>query len=264
MSLLRRSFLAALAAPAFLQAALAALPAPACYEPGPGAGLSDPLPGAPPDASIGLNMPPPAVANPAPALSALSPSSAIVGGPAFQLRLTGGGFIAGSQVLWNGQARAAVFVSGGELTASIPAADTARLGPAIVSVVNPAPGGGSASMAMTLISPLAADPEFALRTHYAFPNPARGVGAVTFRVQPGLADEVEVRVYDDAGRRVHGSTDFRSRGAFDDGNGSGAQFTFDHVWDVSGVASGLYTYVVTARKAGRSDESKTGKVGVIK
>ena len=109
-----------------------------------------------------------------------------------------------------------------------------------------------------------ADSTFALRAAYVFPNPVRGQQTATFRIQPGLADSVEVHVYDLSGRKIHSSSDFRSMGAYDDGNGLGAQYTYDHVWDISGVGSGVYTYIITAKKAGQSDIHKTGKVGVIK
>jgi len=41
------------------------------------------------------------------------------------------------------------------------------------------------------------------------PNPARGTRLATFRIQPGLADSVEVHVYDVTGRKVHSSSDFK-------------------------------------------------------
>lgn len=110
----------------------------------------------------------------------------------------------------------------------------------------------------------AAIDEFQLRNAYAFPNPVRGLSTVTIRVQPGPADSIAVRIYDLAGRKIHESSFFNGLGAFDDGNGLGPQFTFDHVWDVSGVGSGVYTYSITAKKAGQKDIRKTGKVGVIK
>lgn len=119
------------------------------------------------------------------------------------------------------------------------------------------PGGAGIGVA-------AADASFGFKATYAFPNPVRGQGTATIRVQPGLADSVEVRVYDLSGRKVHSSSDFRSLGAFDDGNGLGQQFTYEHVWDVSGIGSGVYTYAVVARKAGEQDIRKTGKVGVVK
>jgi hypothetical protein len=121
-------------------------------------------------------------------------------------------------------------------------------------------GGGSAASAPA--SPN--DPAFAVHAAYAFPNPSRNGAPVVFRVQPGLADSVSVRVYDLSGRLVHESSDFTNRGGFDDGNGFGSQFTFDHAWDVSGAGSGVYRYVVTGHKAGAGDISETGKVGVIK
>lgn len=120
------------------------------------------------------------------------------------------------------------------------------------------PGGSGA------IGVAAVDASFGLKAAYAFPNPARGQNAVTIRVQPGLADSVEVHVYDLSGREIHSSSDFRSLGAFDDGNGQGPQFTYEHVWNVSGVGSGVYTFVAVAHKAGEQDVRKTGKVGVVK
>jgi len=111
---------------------------------------------------------------------------------------------------------------------------------------------------------VAALDDFGLRDGYAFPNPSRNGSAVTFRMQPGSVDSIEVRVYDVSGRKIHSSSNFRFLGAIDDGNGKGVQNTYDHAWDVSGVGSGVYTFVMTARKAGQSDIRKTGKVGVIK
>lgn len=102
----------------------------------------------------------------------------------------------------------------------------------------------------------AAQDEFYLREHYAFPNPVRS-GVVTFRVLPGLADSVEVRVYDVAGRKVYSSTDFAH-------TAPGGEHQYDHAWSVSGIGSGVYTYAIKASRSGQRTISKTGKVGVIK
>ncbi len=99
--------------------------------------------------------------------------------------------------------------------------------------------------------------EFHLREAYAFPNPVRGVSAVTIRIQPGLADSVEVRVYDLAGRKIHTSSNFRF-------SITSGENTYDHAWNVAGVASGVYSYVIRARRAGQADIVKAGKIGVIK
>jgi len=110
---------------------------------------------------------------------------------------------------------------------------------------------------------LAADASFGLKAAYAFPNPVHA-GAVTIRIQPGLADSVSVRVYDISSRKIHESSDFTLNPSLDDGNGLGVQYTYDHAWDASGVGSGVYTYVITAKKAGQADIHKTGRVGVSK
>lgn len=99
---------------------------------------------------------------------------------------------------------------------------------------------------------------------YAFPNPSRGGAPVTLRIQPGPATTVEFALYDAAGRKVYGSNDFSYRPAFDDGNGKGAHDTYDHVVGVGGLASGVYTWVITARKEGKPDVRKSGKAGIVK
>lgn len=117
---------------------------------------------------------------------------------------------------------------------------------------------------MGLAPMTAAQDEFYFRDSYAFPNPSRGGSLVTFRIQPGLADSVEVRVYDLSGRKIHGSSDFTFLGAIDDGNGKGAQNTYDHAWNVGGVGSGVYNFVIKASRAGHKSITKSGKVGVVK
>jgi hypothetical protein len=92
----------------------------------------------------------------------------------------------------------------------------------------------------------------------------RGTRLATIRIQPGLADSVEVHVYDLAGRRVLSSAGFQFTSGLDDLNGLGPQDTYDYFWDVSGIGSGVYTYVITAKKAGFADIHVSGKIGVVK
>jgi hypothetical protein len=63
--------------------------------------------------------------------------------------VNGSNFISGSTVQWNGNNRTTTYVSGTQLTAAITAADIATAGTTNVTVVNPAPGGGTSS-AVTL------------------------------------------------------------------------------------------------------------------
>ena len=81
--------------------------------------------------------------NPVPVLTQLSPSNAAPGGAGLSLSVKGSSFIATSVVLWNGSPRATTFVSSGELTATILAADLLNPGSATVTVFNPVPGGGT-------------------------------------------------------------------------------------------------------------------------
>src|SRR4030095_8204309 len=72
-----------------------------------------------------------------PTVTALSPSSAQTGGPAFTLTVTGTNFVSGAVVRWNGSARTTTFGSATQLTAAIPASDIASAGTAQVTVANP-------------------------------------------------------------------------------------------------------------------------------
>jgi uncharacterized protein (TIGR03437 family) len=83
--------------------------------------------------------------NPVPALNGLNPASASGGGSAFTLTVTGAGFVNGATVRWNGASRTTNFVSNTQLTAQIPASDLMTLGPATITVFNPAPGGGASN-----------------------------------------------------------------------------------------------------------------------
>lgn len=82
---------------------------------------------------------------PAPTTTSISPSTAIAGGAAFTLTVNGNNFTANSTVNWNGNARTTTFVSATQLTAAIPATDIATAGTASVTVVTPAPGGGTSN-----------------------------------------------------------------------------------------------------------------------
>jgi bacillolysin len=91
-------------------------------------------------------------ANLAPAISGLSPASAVHGTGGFTLTVNGSYFGTGSIVLWNNQARTTTYVSTSQLSIQVSASDIATAGTVPVSVVNPAPGGGTASATFTVSS----------------------------------------------------------------------------------------------------------------
>jgi trimeric autotransporter adhesin len=83
--------------------------------------------------------------NPVPTLTGISPASAAIESPSFTLTLSGSNFVPTSVVQWNGSARPTTFSSANQLTAAIPASDIESLGNSNVTVVNPAPGGGTSA-----------------------------------------------------------------------------------------------------------------------
>ncbi len=93
----------------------------------------------------GGSAPPPPQPNPAPVLTAISPVSVVPGSGAFTLTATGTNFGSSSVVNWNGAPRSTMYVSASELTAQIMASDIATGGSAAVTVVTPAPGGGTSA-----------------------------------------------------------------------------------------------------------------------
>jgi hypothetical protein len=86
--------------------------------------------------------------NPVPFINdPLVPTSAAPGGPGFTLTLNGTGFVSASVVNWNGTQLTTHFVNSSQLTATVPAANIAVAGTAAIAVSNPAPGGGTSSVA---------------------------------------------------------------------------------------------------------------------
>ncbi len=108
------------------------------FNPAPGGGASN-------AATFSIN-------NPAPTITGLNPSGAIIGGSVFALTVNGTNFVSGSVVRWNGSDRATTYVNNTRLTASIPAADIATAGSASVTVFNPTPGGGTSNAATFPVS----------------------------------------------------------------------------------------------------------------
>src|SRR5258708_21912978 len=85
--------------------------------------------------------------NPVPLVNQpLVPDAAAPGSASFTLTVNGAGFVSSSGVNWNGSPRITTFVSGSQLTAAIPASDIGTASTAVVTVVNPGPGGGASNV----------------------------------------------------------------------------------------------------------------------
>lgn len=122
---------------------------------------------------------------PAPTITSLVPAVATINGPAFTLTVNGtgfvngasinGDFVAGSQVFFNGVARATTFVSATQLTVQILATDITTLGTKPVKVVNPTAPGGTSNESPFEVVPVCDAP-----TNLAVTNITDASATVTF------------------------------------------------------------------------------------
>jgi hypothetical protein len=113
--------------------------------------ISSPTPGGGTSSALAFTI---TAVNPVPTLASLSPTSVLVGGPAFTLTATGTNFTATSVVQVNGSPRVTTFGSATQLTATILTSDIASAGTPSLAVVTPAPGGGtSAALALSVNNP---------------------------------------------------------------------------------------------------------------
>lgn len=86
-------------------------------------------------------------ANPVPSLDELVPAGVIAGAASQTITLQGAGFLPHSKVYWNAQPRPTVYVNATTLQAKLETSDLAQPGDAALTVVNPAPGGGTSNAA---------------------------------------------------------------------------------------------------------------------
>lgn len=83
--------------------------------------------------------------NHVPSIEALSPNSSKQGGPAFTLSVVGSNLLSSSFVQWNGSSLPTAFVNSKLVAADIPASSLTARGLHAVTIVTPAPGGGTSN-----------------------------------------------------------------------------------------------------------------------
>lgn len=104
----------------------------------------------------------------------------------------------------------------------------------------------------------AADAAFRLGEVFAFPNPSRRGQGPVLHVECGLADSVEFRFYDLSGALVHEGK------VQDPPQVLEGRYAYEYKWDAGDLASGVYIYRVTAKKAGERDLLITKKLAVLR
>jgi hypothetical protein len=85
----------------------------------------------------------PPAAGTLPNIAALAPDNTNSGGPAFVLTVNGTNFNRNATINWSGTAQTTGYVSGGQLTATIPASAIATAATVTVTVTNPGTAGGT-------------------------------------------------------------------------------------------------------------------------
>ena len=102
------------------------------------------------------------------------------------------------------------------------------------------------------------DPTFRLGGIYSYPNPAVGYQKPIIHVECGIADTIEIRIYDVAGDKVHEIKLVAQPQIIND------KYAYEYTWDTSQIASGVYICVVVAKKISETDLIATKKMAVVK
>jgi FG-GAP-like repeat/FG-GAP repeat len=148
--------------------------------------------------SIFISVSAAAAGNPVPLINQPLSPDALVPGGAFKLTVNGTGFVSGAIVKWNSSPRATSFVSDSQLTATVLASDIAKFNTASVTVVNPAPGGGTSNV--VFFETIAPSASVSLSTPSEF---AAGSGPISVATGEFNGDgKVDVVVANNAGNTI--------------------------------------------------------------
>ena len=102
------------------------------------------------------------------------------------------------------------------------------------------------------------DSDFYLRAYSIYPNPAKRGASPTIHLECGIADQIKIRIYNIAGELVYDKTITGSPLTKSD------RYVYEHSWDVTNIASGIYISVIDAHKQGEDPIREIKKLAVIK
>ncbi|OGS27689.1 MAG: hypothetical protein A2297_00335 [Elusimicrobia bacterium RIFOXYB2_FULL_48_7] len=102
------------------------------------------------------------------------------------------------------------------------------------------------------------DPTFRLGDVFSFPNPAKGGINPTIHAEVGIADSVELKIYNIAAELVHSANISDTLQIINN------KYAYEYTWQANGVASGVYIYYIDARKQGEKNIRVVKKLAVIR
>ena len=119
------------------------------------------------------------------------------------------------------------------------------------------------------------DETFRLRDYYVFPNPAKRGKRPTIHIECGIADQVEIKIYNVAAELVHSLT-LDGRKKYEGGwadyqwcldplmKEKKWEWAYEYPWDISNIASGVYIAIIRATKTDYPEIKVRYKFAVIK
>src|SRR3989339_71559 len=96
---------------------------------------------------------------------------------------------------------------------------------------------------------------FELGEVYSFPNPAKRCNPC-LHIEVGFADSIEVKIYNIAGELVY-KTELAGNPLLINN-----KYAYEYVWDTGGVASGVYIYLIGAKRSGFNEIKVMKKMAV--
>jgi|GEM_PF-1463097 len=167
------------------------------------------------------------VVNPIPTATKLYPNSATVGDPNLTLTIDGTNFISTSTVHWNNNVYTPTTITSVRLVVTIPAAEFTAQGTPQITVVNPAPGGGTSNPALTFTinltcNPLAVTKKTDDGTCGTFRNALNGAGTSQINISlppPSTIKILNTALTTPAGVHINGVCTANGPGIILDGTG---------------------------------------------
>ena len=111
---------------------------------------------------------------------------------------------------------------------------------------------------MKVVRQQLADPTFKLGDVYAYPNPSKGGIKPTIHVEVGMADSVNLKIYNLAAELIY-EVDIDDTLKIVDN-----KYAYEYQWNTAGIASGVYIYYVDAQKSGKNHIKIVRKLALIR